>query len=80
MATAMTRAAAQAPRARAGIASAARPSRPSTTIPASRGQDRTRHTTSLKAAWPARNSAGPPRIIHAEAVLAAAPGSARTFS
>src|SRR6185437_9663365 len=79
-ATATTTAAAQALRARAGMAPAARPSRPRAAIPASRGQDRARHTTSLKAAWPARNSAGPPRIIHAEAVLATAPGSARTFS
>ncbi len=40
---------------------------------------RTRHTTSLNAACPARNRAGPPRIIQADAVLAVAPGSDRTF-
>src|SRR5208337_3077094 len=49
-----------------------------TAIPASRGQETTRHTTSLNAACPARNSAGPPRIIHAAAVLAGRPGSDRT--
>jgi hypothetical protein len=79
-ATAVTRAAAQAARARAGTAFAAGASRTSTAIPASLGQETTRHTTNLNAAWPARNRAGPPRIIHADAVLAVAPGAERTFS
>jgi hypothetical protein len=62
------------------MAREARASSARTPIPATRGHDRARQTTSLNAAWPARNRAGPPRIIQADAVLAAAAGSARTFS
>jgi hypothetical protein len=61
------------------MAVATRPSSASTAIPATRSQDRYRHTTSLNAACPARNSAGPPRIIQADAVLAVAAGVDRTF-
>ena len=79
-ATAVTRAAAQAASARAGIDLAARPSSARTTIPPTRGHDTYRQTTNLNATCPARNSAGPPRIIHADAVVARPDGSDRTFS
>jgi hypothetical protein len=48
-------------------------------MPAIRGQDTVRQTTNLNTACPARNRAGPPRIIQADAVVAVTVGSDRTF-
>ncbi len=64
-ATATTAAALHAASASAGTWVANRPNRPSAAMAASRGQETRRQMAALKAACPARNSAGPPRISQA---------------